>query len=130
MYKELKQAAKHYKGETNYCSVIALAVAAGCKFGKARAALARQGRVTGRGTYRDQQIAAAAELGFRLVYEHELGQACKTLKTCTKYLPRKGTYWVYSRGHVTAVRDGVMHDWAAETGSQKRVLDVYRVTKI
>lgn len=132
-YKSLKQAASHYRGETNYCSVIALAIATGCKFGKARSIMAKEvQRKTGEGT-RKHTV-------HKFVYE-KLGKTLEPLlmgkgfmiSNSASRLPRHGTFLVYSSGHVTCLKDGVVHDWCVEpvpTGyrrKDKRMTEVYQV---
>ena len=127
-YKALRQAAGHYAGEKNFCSVIAVATAAGCKLGKARAAMSRAGRLSGRGASMRQIDLAAAELGLRVELDCGLTASLTTLATATRRLPQKGTFFVYTRGHISCVRDGVLNDWAAENNSRKRVTFVLEVT--
>lgn len=121
-YESLKQAASHYKGERGYCTVIMASLVLGWKFGKARAEYERRGRRTGQGTYKWMQ--------FQLLADHGVGLAerptpnCQ-LRTVTRHLPSVGTYLVYSRCHVSVVRDGVLEDWA--TDSRKPVIAVYKV---
>ena len=121
-YASLKQAASHYKGEGNYCTVIAAALVLGWKFGKARAEWQRRGRRTGRGTYFADQVKLLTDHGVDL---HQVNFIDGTLKTVTRKLSRYGTFLVYSRGHVSVVRDGVLEDWA--TDSRKRVIRVLEV---
>lgn len=121
-YESLKQAASHYKGENNYCTVIAAALVLGWKFGKARAEWERRGRRTGRGTYFFDQIKLLNDHGVTL---EPVAVSGGTLKTVTRKLSRYGTFLVYSRAHVSVVRNGTLEDWA--TDSCKRVTSVYEV---
>lgn len=123
-YESLKQAASHYKGEKGYCTVIMASLVLGWKFGKARAEYERRGRRTGQGTYKWMQFQLLEDHGVRL--EPRDAPKCQ-LRTVTLHLPSKGTFLVYSRCHVSVVRDGVMEDWA--TDSAKRVLEVYKVAE-
>jgi hypothetical protein len=121
-YESLKQAASHYKGETNYCTVIAAALILGWKFGKARAEWERRGRRTGRGTYFPDQVKLLADHGVTL---QPVNVGGGTLKTVTRKLSRCGIFLVYSRSHVSVVRNGTLEDWA--TDSRKRVIRVLEV---
>jgi hypothetical protein len=121
-YASLKQSASHYKGENNYCTVIAAALVLGWKFGKARAEWERRGRRTGRGTYFPDQVQFLTDHGVSLLPVNYIDG---TLKTVTRKLSRYGTFLVWSRGHVSVVRDGVLEDWA--TDSRKRVIRVLEV---
>ena len=130
-YDSLHQSARHYRGERNYCSVIAVAVSAGIKFGKARSLFERHGRTTGWGTYQPQQEAALAECGLRMERERDLSFFCSGTHLClvTKRLPNKGTFLVYTCGHVSVVKDGILEDWSARKGrgARKRIISIYRV---
>lgn len=130
-YESLNQSARHYRGERNYCTVIAVAIAAGVKFGKARSLFERHGRKTGKGTYFPQQQAAFNELGLELVMDNDLTREAYNTHLCliTNRLPKTGTFMVYTSGHVSAVKDGVLEDWSARQGrgARKRVLSIYRV---
>jgi hypothetical protein len=128
-YAALKQAAGHYAGERGFCSVVAIATAAGCKFGKARAAMARAGRKTGRGATVAEINTAAAEFGLNVTYNPALTATLTTLTTATRKLPRRGIFFVYTSGHISCVRDGLLNDWAAEKNSRKRVTAVAEVTQ-
>lgn len=122
-YDSLKQSARHYKGETNYCTVIATALIFGLKFGKARSLLAREcNRKTGKGLYRTDYLRVWKEKGVQLK-QYPLNNG--TLMKVADRLPSKGTFIVHSRGHVSVVRDGKLEDWAEN--SRKRVVDVYKV---
>ena len=121
-YESLVSAAKHYKSEGNYCTVIAAALVLGWKFGKARAEWARRGRRTGRGTYFPDQVKLLTDHGVTLQPVYESGG---TLSTVTRKLPRSGTFLVYSRCHVSVVRDGTLEDWA--TDSRKRIQQIFEV---
>ena len=121
-YESLKQAASHYRGETNYCTVIAAALVLGWKFGKARAEWERRGRRTGRGTYFPDQLKLLNDHGVTL---EPVAVSGGTLKTVSSKLSRYGTFLVYSRSHVSVVRNGTLEDWAND--SRKRVIRVYEV---
>jgi len=122
-YDSLKQAASHYRGESGYCSVIAIAIATGCKFGKAKSMMAKNGRIIERGASK-RGIHEALHLGNKeAIVEYMSGGF--TLKTATRNLPKNGTYFVYTRGHVTCVRGGILEDWSSQ--SLKRVTGVYKI---
>jgi hypothetical protein len=124
-YATIVQIAKKYYKDDNYCTVVALAVAAGIGYGAAFHTYRRLGRVTKKGTRLEMQKAAFAEHGLTLVYTANVFG--KTLKTAAECSRAKGTYLVYSSAHVSAVVDGTMYDWA--TTSRKRVKNVYEIVK-
>ena len=124
-YDTLKQAASHYRGENGYCSVIAIAIATGCKFGKAKSMMNKCGRESGKGAYLEQ-INNALTMGNKGAVMYPMaGRRGFTLMTATRNLPKQGTFLVYTRGHVTCIRDGILEDWSAQ--SRKSVLSVFKV---
>lgn len=126
-YKTVHDIAVKYYKDTSMCTVVALAVAAGCGYGKAFHTYRRLGRRTGEGTRRAMQVAAFKEHGLTLQLVPVVGAA--TLLTAERLLKgTQGTFLVYSSCHVSAVHNGTMYDWAAG-GSRKRVQGIYRVVK-
>lgn len=131
-YKELSRVAqKYYPRERGYCAVIAVSVAAQVPFGKARSLLHKQGRKQGKGTRPTWTYLTLLALGYTTLplspFEHEWP---KTLATATRVLPKKGTFLLHTRGHISCVRDGVLEDWAAERKSRKRILEIVQVTEM
>lgn len=113
-------ARKHYPKENNYCAVIAVAIAADVSYGKARSYLFKEGRKDGKGTPPVWTYNALEKLGYNKT-EYS-GRYPKTLATAARILPKRGTFAIHTRGHISVVQDGVLQDWAAFTGSRKRVL--------
>jgi len=135
-YAKLAKIAQRYYGDDGFCAVIALAVGCDISFGKAFHALKREGRRTGDGTYRYQQNHALRCFGKRLQHDSVTGgtktEDCRTLGTVAKRCKDwEGTYYIYVRGHVACVRDGILEDWSASVtkGSRYRVLDVYKLVE-
>jgi hypothetical protein len=128
-YAELKQSTRHYKGEGGYCSVIALAIAAGCKFGKARGIMSRHGRANGDGSYLPHIEAALEETPLRIVRKFNLSSR---LNTVHNKLPTTGIFYIITKGHITCIRDGVNHDWSADKrlrGSGRLVQEVWELSR-
>lgn len=135
LYRELYRVAnKYYRercNETNWCTVIATAVATGVSFGKARSMLFKHGnRVNGKGTYIFLVHKTLEEMGYEV---EPVEYKSKTLISIQREFAKKsGTYFVYTQRHVTAIKDGVCEDWANnEHGRPTRykVISVYKVTK-
>ena len=118
-------ARKHYPKENNYCAVIAVAIAADVSYGKARSYLFKEGRKDGKGTYPRWTYNVLNKMGYAL--HGYTGNYPKTLSTAARVLPKRGTFVILTRSHISAVKDGVLQDWAASTGSRKRVLDIIEV---
>lgn len=128
-YEALRRAARHYAGENGYCAVIAIAIATGCKFGKARAMLARKGRGNGEGTPRYMTHTVMRELGYEI---KTVDIEPTRLNNVHTKLPKEGTFFVGSDRHITCIRDGVNHDWSADKsvrGSGRMVRTVHRVVR-
>jgi hypothetical protein len=86
IYLKLRNVAtKHYPNETNYCGVIALAVATGWRFGKARSVLFNKaGRRDRQGTHIALLHRALKEHGYKAGFVTVAG--AKTLVTAQKVL--------------------------------------------
>lgn len=121
-YEQIKRIAEKYYQDSNMCSVVALTAATGCSYGKAFNIYKKLGRKTRCGTYRDQQLKALEKLGYSL---KGVPKYCKTLGKAEESLPSKGTYWLYTRGHVACVVDGKLYDWSK--GRRHRVIEIYKV---
>lgn len=99
----------HYNDDDNYCSVLALALAAEVSYGKAYGALKRAGRKHGGGVREHMILDAAEELGLFL------GPAewkCQSVRKTINELNDEGTKkaLVFLKGHVFVVKAGVMYD--------------------
>jgi hypothetical protein len=125
-YYELKQASEHYKNETNFCSVIALAVLKDWSFGRARKYMHKYcNRADGKGTYRDmmsQYAFTGAKRGNFDAYVQALKADGKELipvpwigKRVKPILKRasslQGTFLIYIQRHVITIKDGIVCDW-------------------
>jgi len=132
-YDELAKQGRRYYNDTNFCTVIALAVACDLPFGKAYHTFKRVGRQHRRGTLRRQAWDALAEFG-RDMNMDEQKQAewegrtvNQMLKDCKHW---KGRYFVYINQHVIAIRDGVCEDWtASERCCKRKIQAVYKIGK-
>tara|TARA_R100001244_G_scaffold94367_1_gene70851 strand:+ start:124 stop:531 length:408 start_codon:yes stop_codon:yes gene_type:complete len=120
--------AESYYNDRGYCSVVALAIAAGIGYGKAFHTFRRLGRRLGTGTHRPTQQLALAEFGLKL--EAIPGAyGCRTTKAVGRIAHRlQGTFWVYCTGHVACIKDGQYYDWAATRN--KRNVGIYKVVPI
>lgn len=124
-YEQIKRIAVKYYQDNNMCTVVALTAATGCSYGKAFNIYKKLGRKKRCGTYRDQQLKALDKLGYSL---KDAPKYCKTLGKAEELLPSKGTYWLYTRGHVACVVDGKLYDWSK--GRRHRVIDIYKVETV
>jgi hypothetical protein len=122
-------------GETNDCTVVALAAATGASYAHAWAVLAALGRAIGKG-YPLHGLAlerALALCGCRvepdscLVAPKSANGAQLTVAKLPEYLPKRGVYLVFTRGHVLCYRGGRVHDWTE--GRRHRVSHIFRITR-
>lgn len=142
------------KGESNDCSVVALAVVTGLSYKLCHKALSDAGRVPRRGVQYHKIISSLELLGFKLSniiyfkntrpfasgFQKELFDRYPPLyrpKNITtkhfKMLPQvfshlKNPYLVFSNGHVSGFINGELHDWAAN--KSPRVTEMWEITKI
>ena len=124
-------AKKYYPQEGGFCSVIATAVAMGCAFGKARSLLYRDaGRRNKRGPTVQRHLSVMNNNGYDV---KRVTVKSKTLITVQNELANtEGTYFVYTREHVTCIQDGVCEDWTNnEQGRRTKyaIRSVYKITK-
>jgi hypothetical protein len=132
----------HLNGETNDCTVKALALVTGCTYDEALVALAKHGRQKRKGCYMGTQRQALSDLGFNMVqvdfrarfvnnypgvHAKLKGATTHHMKRFNKVWSDGKTYYVYTRRHVAAVVNGVNLDWTV--GRAKRVVAVYEIIK-
>lgn len=132
-------AASYALGESNDCTVRALAVTTGVAYEVAHAALAAAGRKNGKGTHFQVQLAALRALGFTMVAVdsraliNQYPGVHKGLRNVTTHHPERfptafagmGPALLYTPGHVAGMTEGVVHDWTR--GKAVRVRGIYRV---
>ncbi len=125
--RKVYQIGRKYYNDTNNCAVVATAIAANVKYGKAFNLLKSLGRLTGTGTSCYMLAEAFNQLGFKLVQQGDRMSGWGTVSTITRKLPSKGTFIAYVSGHVLTIRDGVVMDWTE--GRRHRIIGIYQVVK-
>ncbi len=127
-YEECARVGRKHHRDTNFCSVIALAVGCEIAFSRARAIMANHiARRNGSGTYRHHALQLINNMGYEVC---EIDISSKTLKTAQRELEgTSGTFFLYTRGHVSCVKNGTMQDWARNDiqPSNKRIDAVYQI---
>lgn len=95
--------------EANDCSVVAMAIATGCTYAEAHAALQRAGRPARKGV---PHPVLSAALGLPYQRSAPLGTPREKLPTLTQWVAqhRRGTFIVFYTGHFTVVRNGAQLD--------------------
>lgn len=133
-------AASKAKGETNDCTVRALAAATGESYEDAHAALAKHGRpyrkgpkalgnrLNGRITITCPALEKAArDLGYDFRIMEPSEYSAKTMVTAARDRKlAKGHYICMVRGHVAAVVNGEVIDWT--DGRRHQIKEVYQIT--
>lgn len=128
-------------GETNDCSVKAVAIACNVEYSVAHAALKAAGRKDRKGSYPNEIHAAIVSLGYKVVSVRsqdiisQYPGTHKNLQSVTTHHPERfakvweqmGTCLIYTVGHISALKDGKLHDWAV--GRAKRATWICKVTK-
>lgn len=155
-YEEMcKVGRRHYK-DTGFCTCVAVASAAQVNFGKARSALMNpslhgvNARLHRKGGSHATILRSLEELGVKVVDLPVWGED-NTLRVCgfdhewygltlvsLENEKPKGMYLLFTKGHVTFMKDGVINDWSSKrarkqsgyrTGSMKRVLLVWKLER-
>jgi hypothetical protein len=128
-------------GETNDCTVKAIAIVCDVSYKVAHAALKKAGRKNRKGAYVSDQRRAVKELGFEMVrvdrsfFIDRYPGNHKNLKSVTTHHMQRfwkvwcdgDTYLIYTSRHVGAVINGVNHDWTK--GRAMRACNIYRIVK-
>lgn len=126
-------------GETNDCSVKAVALVANVSYAQAHEALKQRGRKERKGAYTHDIIAAVRATGKEVTLVDQRSIIANypsphrdVLKGLTTHHPRrfnkawpKGRYLMFVKRHVAAVIDGELHDWTVNKA--KRVQALYEV---
>jgi len=125
-------------GETNDCTVVSTSIVTGVDYLTAHAALEQAGRKCKSGAHIYQQLKALQQLGF--VAENQSARNFiaqfpgnhKSLRNLTTHHPArfakhwpKGSFLLFTRHHVAACVDGVVHDWT--NGRSKRITSIYKI---
>ncbi len=128
-YAELNHVGRKYHNDTNYCSLIATCVATGKPFSKVFRAYKDFGRRVRRGTHIGTQTAVLRTFGKKLTNDDGKTRAYATLAGVANdcHTWGAGVYWIYVKGHVAAVRDGVLEDWSAIRKYRGRVITIHKI---
>ena len=136
--KELRE-----EGDKNFCSPIAISALTGIPVKEVNQYMLDKGyRKVGRGVYRRHTIAVMREFGFDLEiiprsdFIEQYPKAHRVLKNITTHHPRRFNkvwkngkkYLLFSEGHVSAVVDGELLDWAVN--NSLRVNTIYEVKPV
>ena len=124
-YSELAKVGQRYYNDSGYCAVLATAVVCDLSFGKALSFSKKVGRQHRKGSSL-QMIRTMLSLNNKILTELPADIHGKTLKTVGRNASATtGRYLYLVKGHIAAVRDGILEDWS--TDSSRRVLAVWQV---
>ena len=128
-YAELNHVGRKYHNDTNYCSLIATCVATGKPFSKVFRAYKDEGRRVRSGTHQSTQSRVLRKFGKKLSICSSKSYAYATLTGVANdcHTWGAGVYWIYVRGHVAAVRDGVLEDWSAIRKYRGKVISIFKI---
>lgn len=126
-YQEIARQSKIY-GETQDCSVMAIALTYDISYQESHRALAKCGRIAGHGFYTRHALSYLTEqYGIAHTYidlPKQLNGSRYTNKTIANFLP-VGNYLIFVKGHVLPMINGKIYDW-----SDGRKFVVKRVCRI
>jgi len=125
LYMESKAVASAMN-ECQDCTVRAVAIATGEGYDMAHYAVEEHGRERGRGASISAMQSACADMGYTMVRvdRRAYQDRAKTALTASR-LGWKGAFILSFSGHVAAMVDARVYDWAA--GSRKRIQNIYRI---
>ena len=128
-YAELSHVGSKYHKDTNYCSLVATCVATGQPFSKVFRAYKDEGRRVRKGTHQSTQSRVLRKFGKKLSVCSSKSCAYATLAGVANdcHTWGAGVYWIYVRGHVAAVRDGVLEDWSAIRKYRGKVISIFKI---
>jgi hypothetical protein len=119
-------------GESNDCSVKALAIVCNVSYKKARATLRKAGRKTGQRTYDEQVRYALFLLNHRIVRtirRSDDPEGCRTLRTIENSdAVDGGAWWINVAGHSVGMVERTIHDHAV--GCSLRIRSARKIVKI
>jgi len=156
LFEKVKKRSRKW-GESNDCTVKALAIATDISYERAHGLLALRGRCYRKGTSMSNVFSAMKELGWTattvvdrpMVERHERWSKmdfkmttndkvkkmkkhrlypAKTIKTLPDYLPSRGIFLVETATHVLCVRAGQIHDWTKNR--RHRIKEIHRISRI
>ena len=122
-FEELYKVGQRYYSDSGFCAVIATAVACDISFGKALSFSKKVGRTHRKGTSLVMIHGMLALGGKKITPIANFGA---TLTTSERHAPKTGRYMFLVRGHVAAMRDGVLEDWTSG-GSKRKILVTYKI---
>ncbi len=131
-YSELARIGQTYHKDSNFCSLVATCVATGKPFSKVFRAYKAEGRRVRSGTHKMTQGIVLRGFGRKLVTDDSKTRAYSTLAGVANdcHTWGAGVYWIYVRGHVAAVRDGILEDWSAIRKYRGRVITIHKIEEI
>ena len=139
LFKKMSKSSNKW-GETNDCSVKAVAIATGVNYETAHGKCALRGRSYRKGLSAGAIGHAVRDLGFvvdKVESKHKMSPTLWRQKYSSSMtigamqragiIPKRGVYLVFTRSHVLCVRAGQIHDWT--DGRRHRITSVYHVRR-
>ena len=139
LFKKMSKSSNKW-GETNDCSVKAVAIATGVNYETAHGKCALRGRSYRKGLSESRMLRAVKDLDFvtePVKNNHKMSPTLWRQKYSSSMtigamqragvIPKRGVYIVFTRSHVLCVRAGQIHDWT--DGRRHRITSVYHVRR-
>ena len=139
LFKKMSKSSNKW-GETNDCSVKAVAIATGVNYETAHGKCALRGRSYRKGLSESRMLRAVKDLDFvtePVKNNHKMSPTLWSQKYSSSMtigamqragvIPKRGVYLVFTRSHVLCVRAGQIHDWT--DGRRHRITSVYQVKR-
>lgn len=126
-YKQLHKVATERYEDKGMCGVIAVAIAGRVSYGRAKSITEKLGRKHRQGTPVSVIEKAIAETGHDMVV---LSDPPATIGSLAKAEP-EGIFVALNAGgkHITAIRNGVIEDWAKDS-PRKRIVKAWKVVAV
>ena len=139
LFKKMSKASNKW-GESNDCTVKAVAIATGVNYETAHGKCALRGRSYRKGLCESRMLRAVKDLDFvtePVKNNHKMSPTLWRQKYSSSMtigamqragvIPKRGVYLVFTRSHVLCGRAGQIHDWTS--GRRHRITSVYHVRR-
>lgn len=110
--------------DKNNCAVIAVTVITGKHYDDVYDVFRYFGRRHGKGVCQYTTYAVLRFLGYNL---ERVERMPKTVNQCGNKLSKNKSYLIRTRGHILAMKAGVIHDWTK--GTRRIPISIFRVVR-
>ena len=127
-FKELQAVAQGAYNENGFCTVAALALCLDWSFGKAHRHMKKHGRLNRRGMHWTVWLPALKDAATKAGKDVKRVQQYDGL-TLNRFCKQrvKGTFYVKVNRHALCIRDGIIHDWTADTAGRRKIQMLFKI---